>query len=182
MSIIMKAILSLIIFVSIILYSSCVTHDETRMPGANGAEVVEAVGGIIQKYCIFPDKNLYLRRLAYLLTRDGTDPTTYRSGYNGGIWQVDEGDFETTKSSQSLSILRTQIEQLLGIKWSNISWSELRQPLFSGLAAGLLTSYYAGNQGVPNSVEDQGSFLARHSNHDANEFVKAARNLETGTV
>ncbi|KAL3871108.1 hypothetical protein ACJMK2_039127 [Sinanodonta woodiana] len=176
----MKAALSLIIFVSSILDSSCVIHDETRMPGANGAEVVDAVVGIIRKYCIFPDDNLYLRRLAFLLTRDGTDPITYRSGYNGGIWQVDERDFETTKSSHSLTQFRTQIEQRLGIKWSNITWTELKQPLFSGLASGLLTVHYAGNQGVPNSVEDQGSFLAHHSNKDANEFIKAVHNLETG--
>ena len=37
--------------------------------------------------CIL-DNGLFLRRMAYAETRDGTNAGTYRAGYNGGIWNV----------------------------------------------------------------------------------------------
>lgn len=40
--------------------------------------------------CIFSEDRLFLRRLAYVESRDGTDAKTYRAGYNGGIWQVND--------------------------------------------------------------------------------------------
>ncbi len=63
-------------------------QDQTRVSGAHGSEIVEAVVNTIRKSCVFPDDKLFLRRLAYVETHDGNDPKTYRSGYNGGIWQV----------------------------------------------------------------------------------------------
>lgn len=38
--------------------------------------------------CIFSDDRLFMRRLAYVETRDGTLYDTYSTSYNGGIWKV----------------------------------------------------------------------------------------------
>lgn len=62
--------------------------------------------------CLFNNDRLFLRRLAYVESRDGTDPKTYRQGYDGGIWQV------STLSSPRLFPL---LDILLLLK---VSWSE----------------------------------------------------------
>ena len=62
--------------------------DETMKERASGIYVVEAVVKLIYEKCLFGDDKLLLRRLAYVESRDGTDPDTFRSGYYGGIWQV----------------------------------------------------------------------------------------------
>lgn len=71
------------------LVASCWAVDQTRQPGALGASVVESVVSLIRESCLFADDKRFLRRLAYVQSRDGTDPKTYgRSNYHGGIWQV----------------------------------------------------------------------------------------------
>ena len=63
--------------------------DRTREEGGSGSAMVEAVLAELHDACIYPEDGLLLRRLAFVETRDGTDPATYTaSGYNGGIWKV----------------------------------------------------------------------------------------------
>ena len=75
------------------LVGSAISIDLTRVPNANGAEVVEAVVNIIRESCLFADDKRFLRRLAYVESEDGLAPKTYRVGYNGGIWQVHTQSF-----------------------------------------------------------------------------------------
>lgn len=71
------------------LFAGCLGLDQTRLAGATGASVVESVVSLIRESCLFADDKRFLRRLAYVQSRDGTDPKTYgRSNYHGGIWQV----------------------------------------------------------------------------------------------
>ena len=63
-------------------------QDDTLKDGASGKFVVEAVIRLITEKCVFSHDMLFLRRLAYVESRDGTDPATFRIGYYGGIWQV----------------------------------------------------------------------------------------------
>ena len=58
-------------------------------PNASGAGVVAAVVQKIQASNIFPDDKKFLCRVAWVESKYGTDPNTYRRGYHGGIWQVD---------------------------------------------------------------------------------------------
>lgn len=82
----MSAILkSLCLFAAI---ANCLSLDQTRQPGAVGASVVESVVSLVRESCLFADDKRFLRRLAYVQSRDGTDPKTYRRNYHGGIWQV----------------------------------------------------------------------------------------------
>jgi len=62
--------------------------DQTREAGAAGAPVVDTVTRLIESSCIFPDDKLFIRRLAYVESVDGTLDNTFREGYDGGIWQV----------------------------------------------------------------------------------------------
>jgi len=67
-------------------YSQAV--DQTIHPGAYGAGVVETVCARIETSCVFTEDKLMMRRLAYVESLDGTRPSTFRTGYFGGIWQV----------------------------------------------------------------------------------------------
>ena len=56
-------------------------------PGASGSGVVKEV--VSKVYSRFGSDNKLLRRIVYVESKDGTDENTYRSGYDGGRWQVD---------------------------------------------------------------------------------------------
>ena len=71
--------------------------DLTLQLEAAGTDVVLASIGRIEQAGIFPSDNRLLRRVAFAETRDGVDSDTFRAGYNGGIWQVDEDIFNQTQ-------------------------------------------------------------------------------------
>ncbi|PVD27455.1 hypothetical protein C0Q70_12615 [Pomacea canaliculata] len=77
--------------------------DKTREANQGGADVVDAVVDVIRSNCIFSEDRLFLRRLAYVESRDGSPLIhTYRPGYDGGIWQVDEDKFNATLACGSV--------------------------------------------------------------------------------
>ena len=47
--------------------------------------------GRIQQSGVFGNDNDILRRIAYVETRDRVHSGTFREGYDGGIWAVNEG-------------------------------------------------------------------------------------------
>ena len=63
-------------------------QDLTRQEGAAGPQVVDSVISLIRESCVFPNDRQLLRRFAYIISNDGQDPSTYRPGFDGGIWQV----------------------------------------------------------------------------------------------
>jgi hypothetical protein len=63
-------------------------YDEAMVPEGSGSTLVESISERIEASCIFPDDKLMLRRVAFVESRDGSEPTTYRADYHGGIWQV----------------------------------------------------------------------------------------------
>ena len=77
-----------LLWIALITGISCLGVDRTREPNTSGEDVVKATLRQIQESNIFPNDNSFLRRLAYVESKDGTDPDTYRNGYHGGIWQV----------------------------------------------------------------------------------------------
>ena len=115
-----------------------VSTDRTRQPEAAGTDVVFASVSLIQESEIFPDDKRFLRRLAYVETRDGVDINTFRSGYFGGIWQVDEAVFNetlNTDANRELLDLYPLILELLEVDWALVTWNDLLKPFFSALAA-----------------------------------------------
>ena len=58
-------------------------------PKEKGATVVKEVVDTINSLGIFANDHKFLCRVAWVESKYGEDTGTYRSGYHGGIWQVE---------------------------------------------------------------------------------------------
>ena len=135
--------------------------DRTLVPGASGAAVVRATVNKIQD--VFGDDHQFLRRIAFVESKDGTDKNTYRPGYHGGIWQVDEIGFQATQDTASHSRLKERhkkINEEFGIKWPSVQWSDLRIPLYSAIAARLFLLNIPGD--IPCDIQGQANYWKAH--------------------
>ena len=161
-----KAQLSLCILLSACI-ALCKAVDDTVTPGASGSDVVRAVVGKIEDSNIFPSDNQLLRRIAYVESKDGTDSNTYRSGYHGGIWQVDEVGFRDTQDTSAhpaLSGKFVKIHEIFDIDWRQVQWEDLRKPLYSGLAARLFLSNIPFDIPMASDIEAQGQYWKTYYN------------------
>ena len=68
--------------------SSSLLQSMAYTPKGKGAGVVKDVVDTINGLGIFPNDHKFLCRVAWVESKYGEDPNTYRSGYYGGIWQV----------------------------------------------------------------------------------------------
>ena len=146
---------------------SCNARDETLTAGASGSAVVHAVVRRIEDSNIFPSENQFLRRIAYVESKDGTDSGTYRSGYHGGIWQVDEVGFRDTQdiaSHPGLEEKFDKIQETFGINWREVRHEDLRKPLYSALAARLFLSNNPKKIPVASDIRAQGRYWKKHYN------------------
>ncbi len=155
-----QVLVKLVVLVSV--FELCVQRgvDRTLQREASGAEVVRAVVKKIEG--VFGRDNQFLRRVAFVESEDGTDINTFRSGYNGGIWQVDEIAFESTQDHTRLRYRYQQIMAELGIDWSGIEWRDLRIPLYSGLAVRLFLLNILAP--IPCDVTEQAAYWKRYYN------------------
>lgn len=151
--------------------------DRTQEREAVGADVVKAV--IVKIQPIFGDDSQFLRRVAFVESRDGTNSTTFRPDYYGGIWQVDEQIFNETKNTARYPELTNTYQRLneFGLDWPSIQWRDLRIPLFSAIAVRLFI--VAIDQPIPCSVAEQAQFWVRYLNQNqaAERFTKAVEAL-----
>jgi len=128
-----------------------------------------------------------LRRIAYTETRDGTKSNTYRSGYHGGIWAVDEDTFLKTKNTTSYPRLPARFQQIrlhFGIDWQTVQWRELRKPLYSALAARFVLYIAPANIPSADNLTAQGQFWVAHYNRDgdASTFETTSSGLQGNYV
>ena len=159
-------------------------RDQTLMARSSGAEVVEATVEKIQKSGIFPNDKKFLRRTAYVESKDGTDSNTYRQGYHGGIWQVDKTGFEATQDTASHPALVNKFAKVkaeFGIDWSSVKWTDLEKPLYSGLAARLYLSNIP--EPIPSGLDQQARYWKKHYNTEAGKgtekgFIDQVNELE----
>ena len=161
-----------------------VAIDLTRVPEAYGANVVSATVALIQRSGIFPCDSRIIRRLAYAESRDGEDLRTFRRGYNGGIWQVDEEIFQETLNlvqAEEFKEIEERIYRSFSIRWHSVEWAELRIPLYSALAASIFFAHIS----IPNSGDVIGqarlwksSAYNRDSRDTVDSFVTLVNNLE----
>lgn len=108
-------------------------------------------------------------------TRDGLDNDTYREGYDGGIWQVDEAIFNETQDNETHAQLADYFEQLLtnlGVDWPSIQWVDLRRPLFSALAARLYLTLVDKPIPMAGDLRAQGSYWKRYYNRNPLDTVE----------
>ncbi len=164
--------------------------DLTKEREQTGSAVVFATISRITESNVFPDDNRLLRRVAFVESRDGLDPSTYREGYCGGIWQVDEAVLLQTQNvtaNPQLSAEGGLYERLLGsslrIDWAAVRWDDLKIPLFSGLAARIF--FDISPLAIPpiGKVREQGKFwkssgFNTNDNDTVERFVREVTLLE----
>ncbi|XP_046559886.1 uncharacterized protein LOC124268909 [Haliotis rubra] len=177
----MKTMLYLLLFVLLpVTLASNGGADLTLTAGTGGSVVVNAAVDRIRSNCILGDDRLFLRRLAYVETTDGEDPDTYRPGYDGGLWQIDEDKFlETTSCASSISAECASIQSAFKIDWRSTSWADLRKPLYSGLAAALYIKKY-NSRSLPGDVTSQATFWASNlrPGGSMDDFIAKAKGLK----
>ena len=160
--------------------------DRTIRPGEAGTDVVVATIEQLEQLNLFPEDNRLLRRIAYAETRDGVDIATYRPGYDGGIWQVDEVIFLQTQDTDTypdLELLLMMVLQLTGLDWLTIPWNELRRPFFSAMGASIYLAILPEDIPGPGDIAGQASYWKRLYNSDPLDteqgFVDAVEELES---
>jgi receptor-type tyrosine-protein phosphatase Q len=140
---------------------------DSLTPGATGKAVAEEAVSKISNSGIFPSDNRFLIRVGYVESKFGTDPGTFRSGYYGGIWQVDQVGFldtQNTKSHPGLVAKHKGIKDNFGIDWKTVTWKDLTKPFYSALAARLLLSNKPG--AIPDTVAAQATYWKKYYNSD----------------
>lgn len=154
--------------IAIVFTSAQSIEQRINTPGEKGEDVVNEVVNQVQD--IFGNDKDYLARVACAESNNGLDANTYRDGYYGGIWQVDEIGFRSTQdvaSHPGLSSKYERIEDVTGISWPEVSWEDLQKPLYSGLAARLHTSNVP--EPIPVDVREQAEYWKEHYNTQAGQ-------------
>ena len=114
------------------------SQSDMHTPGASGLKVVNDV--VTKVETALGDTNELLKRTAFVESKFGKDSKTYRNGYHGGIWQIDQKGFDDTQKVSSHPNLKnqyTKIKNEFGIDWPSVKYQDLRKPLYSALAARL---------------------------------------------
>ena len=160
--------------------------DLTETARANGSSAVLLAVAKIQQSGVFGSDNDLLRQIAYVETRDGTSNDTFRDGYYGGIWAVDEEKFlmtQMTEMNSRLPVKLQQIQEFLEIDWIEVTWMDLQKPLFSALAARLVL--FLADRAIPptSDLRAQAEFWVEYYNPmgDTSEFVSLSSGLEGET-
>ncbi|XP_055353373.1 uncharacterized protein LOC129599224 [Paramacrobiotus metropolitanus] len=133
---------------------------------STGKYAIESAIGRLSRARIFNDDHEFMRRVAWIETRDGGDPKTFRTGYYGGIWQVDADVFFNTQTDPvAISVWQPRIASKLNISWPDVLWKDLRKPFYSLLAARLQLQIQTQpgecKRPIPNSLPDQATFYLR---------------------
>ena len=148
--------------------------------GRSGTDVVLLSIAYIHQVILFEDDNYLLRRIAFVETKDGSNPDAFNQGNSGGIWAVDEDTFLSMQINSSLFQKHEEIRNLFGIEWEAVQWSELNKPLYSALAARLVL--FIAPEDIPSSedVPAQAQFWRNHYNYDGSvkDFMRTTNKLE----
>lgn len=146
---------------------------------AIGPEVVKAVIRAINSLGMFPDDHGFLRRIAYVETRDGQNSGTVL----GGIWKISEDmliDTQRIMAHGQLIRKHKIIQQKINIDWPEVIWRDLQKPFYSALAARLFLSNNP--RPIPETLERQGRYWKINYNPgctlQSDEFVRDVMNLE----
>ncbi|XP_065920908.1 uncharacterized protein [Dysidea avara] len=157
--------------------------DLAKKPEQTGTQVIETVVDRIGRSSIFGNDFGYIRRICWVETKDGTDEKTFRPGYHGGLWQVDEAVFHKTQDTSSYPILLKKYDQIksaFDIDWLYVKWVDLRMPLHSGLAAWLYM--FTREEKIPLNIQEQADHWKRNyrpkAEVTADDFVKKTVDLE----
>jgi hypothetical protein len=128
--------------------------DLTLEPKAKGVDVTDACLRKMKRSRVFPEDHSFMRRCALVESSFGDKEFTYRDKYFGGIWQLDQFNFEKTKNS-TLDSYHTSIFNHWGINWTTVTWKDCLKPFYSALATRLY--FLSLGSPLPGTVEEQAS-------------------------
>merc|ERR1719158_1123159 len=83
------------------------------------------------------------------------------NGFDGGIWQVTQNEFQVTQTSALVQKFMQPIRDALGVDWATVQWRDLRKPLYSGIAA-MLSLIRSRGTDIPRTKELQGLFYQKY--------------------
>ncbi|KAH3791329.1 uncharacterized protein LOC127836820 [Dreissena polymorpha] len=118
-------------------YPQPLFEEDVFRANTSGPQVVENVLDLIGSTCLLGNR-IFLRRAARVESDDGRSADTYRDSFRGGIWNIGESNFNLTTNNLQLSYQYSVVKSHLNVDWSAVTWSDLRKPIISGLAATLL--------------------------------------------
>ena len=143
-------------------------------PGANGTETVYAVVAEIGISGIFSTSDhRFLRRLAYVETRDGTNqPNSPTLDESGGIWNFNSSKLRQIQNTNSsvngkMEIINQNIRDRFGIDIllldNDMRRSLMKKPLYSGVATRFYL-YYLRLLGtsIPPTIAGQSNFWVKY--------------------
>ena len=172
------------LFISLFALTLCLTvcrcerTDKTLVDKANGKDVVEAVDYLIKSSNIFPDNHDFVVRMAYVVTQFGEDADTFSAKLN--IWGLIQANFDVTKNTTTypaLTAIYTKVNQVFGIDWTKVAFTDLSKPLIGALAVNMVLAV---NQPVPTFLEEQAAYYIKtFSSHiTAQVFHDKVKNME----
>ena len=143
-----------------------------------GPLVSEMVISQIKSKSFFENIHMYdyIRRIAWVESRDGLDNTTYKADYYGGLWKVDKQLFLETKDTSypNLTNKHKLVKTQFNVDWLELQWESLKKPLWSGLAISLYM--YTINDEMPSSCSI--AKQADHWNRNYNSKKEYPRTIE----
>ena len=137
---------------------------------ACGSDVVGAVITRLKTCDIFREDHQFLRRLAFVETRDGADENTFTRQESGGIWGLHEDKLDVLHNDINNETVWTVVSECIAMVVTVNKGREpevprvdfLNKPLLSGLAAGLYLYYlkFNGAASIPlaGNIEGQARF------------------------
>ena len=84
--------------------------------------------------------------------------------------------FKDTKDCTNIYLQSacSNVSSAFGIDWPAVRWSDLRKPLYSGVAAALYTLLTLGSQSMPGSVTDQANLWVQMYGGQSETFSNVA--------
>ena len=164
--------------------------------GASGSDVVEAVVKHLEDSCIFLPDHGFMRRIAYVETRDGTNNKIMKNinvriiHKRIGIWGLTDymlqymrfklQQHSSDPKYQNLIVDSEQIYRRFGVNMTGDEKLNLRIPLVSGIAARFYLHYLAvlKNAEIPGDLAGQALLWASYYRVDANLAVFDEKVLE----
>jgi len=131
---------------------------------AAGEEVVSESIDVINKIG-FPNDKGFLKEIAKHESHLGKHRNTFRKGYHGGIYQIDQIGFKKTQDIKSHPRLKKwykKIKDISGIEWTKVKWEDLRKPFYSTLAARLYLVTIP--EVIPKTLKERAKYYKKYYN------------------
>ena len=154
---------------------------------ASGTAVVEAVLDVLKNSGIFPPDHGFMRRIAYVETRDGTNISENTNVTNEnervGIWGLSEYMLDRMRHQlkihshetkyDNLTEYSEQIYRRFGVNMTGDEKLNMRIPLMSGIAARFYLHYKTAltNEELPEDLAGQAFFWASQYRIDGDSII-----------